>query len=105
MNCRDGRGFVRWKQSREDLSYALKPTLSAIILAATLWSTPALAQSTTEAHLLFGSLKNPGFAGGGSTDTWTATVQHASGWAFGDLSFFFDMINPEDASLDIYGEA
>lgn len=105
MNCRDGRGFVRWKQSREDLSYALKPTLSAIILAATLWSTPALAQSTTEAHLLFGSLKNPGFAGGGSTDTWTATVQHASGWAFGDLFFFFDMINPEDASLDIYGEA
>lgn len=74
-------------------------------LTATLWATPVFGQSTTEGHLLFGSLKNPSFAGGGSTDTWTATVQHASGWALGDLFFFFDVINPEEGSFDIYGEA
>lgn len=84
---------------------ALKAALTGLGLTLTLWITPALGQSTTEAHVLFGSLKNPSFTGGGSTDTWTATVQHASGWAFGDLFVFFDLVNSEDASLDIYGEA
>ncbi len=104
MNCREGPESVGRTQPPKIFSYTFKTALTALLVGSTLWATPALAQSTTEAHLLFGSLKNPSFAGGGTTDTWTATVQHASSWALGDLFFFFDMINPEDASLDMYGE-
>lgn len=105
MNCRERCELVGRKQQCGLCGRALKTYLTGLVLTLPLWATPAHGQSTTEAHLLFGSLKNPSFAGGGSTDTWTATVQHASGWVLGDLFFFFDMVNAEDASLDIYGEA
>ena len=96
---------MHWKQTGGWFLLALKAALTGLVVPATLWTTPVFGQSTTEGHVLYGSLKNPSFAGGGSTDTWTATMQHASGWARGDLFFFFDMINPEDGSFDIYGEA
>ncbi len=77
----------------------------ALVAAAGLGTTGAGAQSITEAHIQYGSLANPTFAGGGHTQTWTATLQHVTAWRFGDLFYFVDFINPEGGSLDVYGEA
>ncbi len=63
--------------------------------------------SNTELHLQYGTLKTPGFAGGGEKDTLVLTLQHASGWKYGDNFFFFDVTNAEGDGfndLDIYGE-
>jgi nucleoside-specific outer membrane channel protein Tsx len=52
--------------------------------------------STTEMHLQYGDLQKP-FQGGDSdseTDgTTIITLQHASGWKYGDNFFFFDYLN------------
>jgi len=58
--------------------------------------------STTEMHYQYGTLKQP-FAQKQS-GTSVITVQHASGWRFGDNFLFFDTIMPNDGKMDYYGE-
>ncbi len=63
--------------------------------------------STTEAHFTYGNLDTPTFAGGGDSDTFILTLQHASGWKYGDNFFFVDFLNSDDRNFndsDIYGE-
>ena len=48
--------------------------------------------STTEVQFQYGRLDAPSFAGGQSSDTKILTLQHASGWKYGDNYFFVDML-------------
>ena len=67
--------------------------LSPIFVLAAFYLVPVQAAewSATEAQLQYGRLDNP--FGGGSTDTTILTLQHASGWKYGDNFFFVDFIN------------
>jgi len=62
--------------------------------------------SATEIQFEYGNLKSP-FAGGDSM-TPIITLQHASGWSFGDVFFFVDFIDDQDEDgfndKDAYGE-
>src|SRR5688572_9121148 len=62
--------------------------------------------SVTEVQFQYGSLKSP-FAGGDSM-TSIVTLQHASGYSFGDVFFFVDFIDDEDTDAfndkEAYGE-
>lgn len=58
--------------------------------------------STTEFHFQYGELDNA-FAPG-SQDTFIWTLQHASGWKYGDNFFFVDLLMPDDDNLDAYAE-
>lgn len=57
-----------------------------------------------ELHFQYGKLKNPSFAGGGSTVHRTFTWQHSSQWNYGDSFFFVDQRNPKGGNTDIYIE-
>ncbi|RDE23071.1 nucleoside-binding protein [Motiliproteus coralliicola] len=59
--------------------------------------------STTELQLQRGDLDVPSFAGGGSEQTTILTLQHASGWKYGDTFFFVDASKTSDNS-DLYAE-
>lgn len=71
-------------------------------------ATPAAAAewSVTEAQLQYGALKNP--FSGRSVDTTILTLQHASGWKYGDNFFFVDFINDSERDgfndTDVYAE-
>jgi len=70
-------------------------------------SAPAAIWSNTELHLQYGALDVPSFAGGGDKDTTIFTLQHASGWKYGDNFFFFDVISSKNGGFndtDTYGE-
>lgn len=62
----------------------------------------------TEMHYQHGRLAAPAFAGGATSTTDVVTLQHASGWDFGDVFLFIDYL--EDGTSDgfndgdIYGE-
>lgn len=62
-------------------------------------TTPAQAAdwSVTEAHLQYGELDVPTFVPGGGVeqDTLILTLQHASGWSFGDVFFFVDLLDAQ----------
>ena len=58
--------------------------------------------STTELQLQYGTLDVP-FVGG-DTDTLTVTLQHASGWKYGDNFFFVDWLMADNDTRDVYGE-
>lgn len=63
--------------------------------------------SNTELHIQYGNLDVPTFAGGGDADHLIYTLQHASGWKYGDNFFFFDVLDSQEAGFqdfDIYGE-
>lgn len=70
--------------------------------------------SVTELQLQYGSLDVPTFATGGqsgrSQDTVILTLQHASGWSFGDVFFFVDFLDARTNeqfdfnNQDAYGE-
>jgi len=88
--------------------------LTAVALIATI---PAQAAdwSNTELNLQYGSLDTPftGFIEPGlkeSKNTFIITLQHASGWKYGDNFFFFDILLADEAGVngfndrDIYGE-
>lgn len=64
--------------------------------------------STTELHLQRGRLDAPDFAGGGSADTTVVTLQHASGWQYGEQFVFIDYLDDDRADgfndQDLYGE-
>jgi nucleoside-specific outer membrane channel protein Tsx len=64
---------------------------------------------TTELHYQLGDLSKPTFInGGGKTVTHILTLQHSSGWAYGDNFFFVDYLNDTEEDGfndgDIYGE-
>lgn len=67
----------------------------------------ALEWSRTELHVQYGNLAVPAFAGGGDAYHLIYTVQHASGWQYGDNYFFVDTLdsqNSEFQDFDVYGE-
>lgn len=51
--------------------------------------------STTEAHFQYGRLDAPTFVGGASSNTIILTLQHVSGWKYGDNFFFVDIGDDE----------
>ena len=88
-----------------------KPTgnRSALTLLALALTPPAYAAdwSLTEAQLQYGILDVPTFAGGGDSAHFIYTLQHASGWKYGDNFFFFDVLDARDPGFqdaDIYSE-
>lgn len=90
-----------------------RPLQSSVVLLTlalmTLVAHPAAAAiwSNTELHIQYGALDTPTFAGGGDKDTLIFTLQHASGWKYGDNFFFFDVITAEDGGFndtETYGE-
>ena len=63
--------------------------------------------SNTELHLQVGRLDVPVFAGGGRANHVIYTLQHASGWKFGDTFFFVDVLDSQESGFqdfDAYGE-
>jgi nucleoside-specific outer membrane channel protein Tsx len=74
--------------------------ISLVLLA--LGSGPALAAiwSSTNMQYLYGS----GYELASSEDASIITLEHASGWKYGDNFFFFDIFQPFDKDNDIYGE-
>jgi hypothetical protein len=82
--------------------------LGATSILAGAFAIPAQAAdwSTTEIHYQYGKLDSP-FAGG-SADTHIVTLQHASGYSFGDIFFFVDLLDDDVADnfndKDAYGE-
>lgn len=64
--------------------------------------------SDTEFHLQLGNLDVPSFAGGGNAEHAILTLQHASGWRYGDIFFFIDVVHsrqPGIQDFDLYSEA
>jgi len=49
-------------------------------------------------------LKGSGYELASSEDATILTLEHASGWAYGDNFIFFDMFQPFDTDPSIYGE-
>ncbi len=80
-------------------------TLAAALCFAGMGLTPALAAdwSTTEFQFTYGELDNAFTPE--SIDTFVWTLQHASGWKYGDNFFFVDLISPQGGDLDAYAEA
>lgn len=67
----------------------------------------ALDWSRTELHLQYGNLAVPTFAGGGNAYHLIYTLQHASGWKYGDNYFFVDTLDAQNSDFqdfDVYGE-
>lgn len=88
------------------------PTRLGIAALGLLTCVCASAQATdwsdTEFHLQVGSLDAPSFAGGGSALHVIYTLQHASGWKYGDNFFFVDVVDsrqPGSPDIDFYSEA
>ena len=82
------------------------PVLSLAVVAL---AQPAISAdwSITEAHFAYGNLDIPTFAGGGDSDHFIYTLQHASGWKYGDNFFFVDFMDAQDPGFqdfDIYSE-
>lgn len=85
---------------------------AGLIATAGLAAGPAAAAewSVTEIQFQYGTLDVPTFAGGGKQDTVIITLQHASGWAFGDVFFFVDFLDAQTNegtfnNKDAYAEA
>ena len=81
----------------------LRSLLAAALAAAAAWVAPARAAdwSTTELQFQYGKLDNA-FAPG-SQNTPILTLQHASGWKYGDNFFFVYLIDQTyDANYDPY---
>jgi nucleoside-specific outer membrane channel protein Tsx len=66
--------------------------------------------STTEIQYQYGLLRVPNFAGGGKDNTHIVTLQHASGYSWGDVFGFLDILHGENGDRnhfndnDAYGE-
>lgn len=87
--------------------------LKTLLLGLALWplaSLPVQAAdwSKTELHYQYGELLAPEFAGGAEAPTHILTLQHASGWGFGDVFFFVDSLHDRHRDTindhDLYGE-
>jgi hypothetical protein len=58
--------------------------------------------SITEVQFQYGELNAPSFAGGRSSPTRILTMQHASGWKYGDNFFFVDIL--DDGLIDGFND-
>jgi len=58
--------------------------------------------STTEAQFQYGRLESPSFAGNNTEITRILTLQHASGWRYGDNFFFVDYL--DDSGSDGFND-
>ena len=67
-------------------------TLAVLTLLAALPANGA-EWSNTELQLQYGNLDIPTFAGGGDSYHLIYTLQHASGWKYGDNFFFVDVLD------------
>lgn len=78
--------------------------LAAIVCAAGVGFNAATAAdwSSTEFHFQYGELDNAFTPG--SEDTFIWTLQHASGWKYGDNFFFVDLLMPDNDNFDAYVE-
>ena len=95
---------------------AVRHGLSAVLLtfllavSETIPPTEAAEFSITELQWQYGRLKVPKFAGGGEDNTNILTVQHASGYKWGDFYGFIDFLKGENSDVnhfndyDAYGE-
>ncbi len=86
--------------------FRLGPALALLSLVL-LQPAYALEWSRTELHFQYGNLAVPTFAGGGDAVHFIYTLQHASGWQYGDNYFFVDVLdaqNSEFQDFDVYGE-
>ncbi|HKJ77132.1 MAG TPA: outer membrane protein OmpK [Gammaproteobacteria bacterium] len=86
---------------------ALRTALALLCLGAAP-KVPGWQWQTTELHYQRGRLAAPVFAGGARSDTRILTLQHASGWGFGDVFAFVDFLDDADNDgfndTDTYGE-
>ena len=79
---------------------AVLATLVALSAHAAEWS-------NTELQLQYGNLDIPTFAGGGDSYHLIYTLQHTSGWKYGDNFFFVDVLDARDPGFqdfDLYSE-
>ena len=86
------------------LCLSLLATIPALLCA---HSAHGFQWSNTELQLQYGNLDIPAFAGGGDATHLIYTLQHASGWKYGDNFLFVDVIDarqPGFQDFDIYGE-
>jgi nucleoside-specific outer membrane channel protein Tsx len=73
--------------------------------------TQAIAADWSKTDLIYqhGKLTTPNFAGGGKSPTTLITVQHVSGWQYGDNFIFIDYLNDDNDdnfnNRDFYTEA
>lgn len=84
-----------------------QPLSTALLLAGSLTLTPAvnaLDWQTNEIHYQYGKLDIPTFAGGGDEYVTIGTIQHASGWKYGDTFAFVDFSDGNEQGHDIYAE-
>lgn len=85
-------------------------TLASILIAGLVGmdNSAALQWQVNELHYQRGTLAAPAFAGGARSDTDILTLQHASGWGFGELFFFADYLDDRHADGfnddDLYSE-
>lgn len=88
--------------------YNMKIFLTAAIWVVASQAAQAAEWSTTELQYQYGQLVAPGFAGGGDAGTHILTLQHASGWDWGDVFFFVDSLHDKRKDgfndHDLYGE-
>ncbi len=94
-------GNVRWFALSTRLGLAVLGPFACASAQAADWS-------DTEFHLQIGNLDAPAFAGGGSARHMIYTLQHASGWTYGDNFFFVDIVDsrqPGAPDMDFYSEA
>lgn len=103
-----------FKLMQSKLFMVLPIMLTSILSTPTVFSTD---WSTTELHYQYGNLRKA-YQGGGSASetggTSVLTLQHNSGWKYGDNFFFFDhsnygktdvdSLNGDSAGDEIYGE-
>lgn len=96
-----------------DITFTRRSALTVIqtgiaTLALVAGTSHAADWSSTEVIYKYGRLDAPRFAGGGAADTNILTLQHASGWGFGDVFLFIDSLhdNRRDGfnDNDLYGE-
>jgi len=86
--------------------------LTAIILMLTSLPVLAIEWSNTELHFQYGELEVPRFAAPfgepSEDDTFILTLQHASGWKYGDNFLFIDWLHASDSNTfndnNFYGE-
>jgi nucleoside-specific outer membrane channel protein Tsx len=98
--------MMRNRTLRNHLTFLKRLAIFALGSASLAQAALAADWSTTEAQFQYGNLKNP-FAATGS-DTSILTLQHASGWKYGDNFFFVDFLNDSDRDgfndTDVYAE-
>ena len=84
--------------------------LSKVLLVLICCHSAVSAAEWSKTELLYqqGKLLAPSFAGGGKHATTVITLQHASGWTYGDNFFFVDHLNDDNSDgfddSEFYGE-